>query len=396
MAIDDQAVLGVIPLFPEETEEAIGERYAQWANEGLTPEDADEWVDVRPGSYWYLGTRPGIRQDARIYDVMGTDYVAAVFPLWSWGTYLDDIAGGQKVFRNAATAAKGIVTFTGLEGVEVEPGTTVAVEGPAEQVEGKEYEVTVGGTIPESGTIDLAVEALAAGVAGDAPTAAVTLLQSELAGVESVTNADPILGGADPEDDESLRERLIEAKDGEGPGNVTDYKVWSRAYSGEIGRVVVIPLWEGAGTVLVIVLTASGDPVSAETVEGLQAFLDPIPAKGEGIAPIGPTVTVATAEAVDVDVSAKVELEAGYTLDGAGGTVALEEALKVAIATPVQNSQPGGEVVLQSIVGAIMSVTGVHDVASVKLNGEAKNITLDSDPAEVGSIGTITLTEGAV
>lgn len=396
MAINDQAVLGLTPLFPEETEEAIAKRYEQWANEGLTPDDVEEWTDTRAGAFWYIATRPGIRQDARIYDVMGTDYVAACFPLLSWGEYLDDLAGGQKIFRNPATRATGVVTFTGAPGTEIGAGTTVAVEGPADQVEGKEYEVTEAGVIGGGGTVDLPVEALAAGAGGNAPAASVTLLQSEVAEVEAVTNADPITGGTDPEDDESLRERLIESRDGEGPGNTTDYKVWSRAFSNEIRRVVVVPLWKGAGTVLVIVLTATGDPVSEVTVDGLQAFLDPIPSAGEGLAPVGAAVTVTTAEAIKVDVSAKVEFENGYTLDGIGGTTAMKEAIEDAITTTVESSQPGGEVVLQSVVAAIMSLVGVHDVGSVKLNGKAENVALSSNPAQVASIDEITLVEGPV
>jgi uncharacterized phage protein gp47/JayE len=392
MPIDDLDVLGLIPLFPEETEQTIAERYEQWANEGLTPDDAEEWTDTRSGSFWYIATRPSIRQDAKTYDLMGTEFVAAAMPLLSWGEYLDDLAAGVKIERNPATIAKGVVTFTGAPGTEVAPGVTVAVEGPADQVESQEYEVTVGGTIGGGGTIDLAVVALASGVAANAPAAAVTLLQSEVGGVEAVTNADPILGGAEPESDESLRERLIESKDGEGPGNTTDYAVWSRAYSAEIGRVVVIPLWNGAGTVLVIALTSSGDPVSEETVDGLQIFLDPVPGKGEGLAPVGATVTVATAEGLKVDVTGEVEFEVGYSLDGAGGTIALEDALKTAISLPIAGSQPGGEVVLQSVAAAIMSIRGVHDLRNLKLNTKAENVALKSVPAQVGEPDSIELT----
>lgn len=396
MAIDDLDVLGIIPLFPDETEEAIAERYEQWANEGLTPEDADDWVDTRAGSFWFMATRPGIRQDAKTYDLMGTEYIAAAFPLLTWGEYLDDLSAGVKIERNPATTAKGVATFTGAGGTEIGPGTTVAVEGPAEQVEGKEYEVTEGGTIPEGGSIELPIEALDSGVAGNAPAASVTLLQSEVAGVESVTNTDPILGGADPESDESLRGRLIEARDGEGPGNTKDYAVWSRAYSAEVGRVVIIPLWNGAGTVLVIALSPTSDPVSEETVDGLQAFLDPVPGKGEGFAPVGATVTVATAEGLTVNVVGKIEFESGYSLDGAGGTVGLEEAIEAKVASIIEMSQPGGEVVLQAVIAAIMSIRGVHDVAEVKLNEKAENVALESAPAEVGEAGTISFEEGEV
>jgi len=395
MAIDDLDVLGIVPLFPGETEEVIAERYEQWANEGLTPDDAEEWVDTRAGSFWYMATRPSIRQDAKTYDLMGTEYPAAAMPLLSWGEYLDDLAAGVKIERNPAETAKGVVTFTGVAGTTIGAGTTVAVEGPAEQVEAQEYEVTEEGKIPGGGSIDLPVEALSSGVAANAPAAAVTLLQSEVVGVEAVTNADPILGGADPESDESLRERLIESKDGEGPGNTRDYAVWSRTYSSEVGRAVVIPLWNGAGTVLVIVLTSAGDPVSEETVDGLQAFLDPVPGKGEGLAPVGATVTVATAKGLKVDVAVEVELETGYSLDGAGGTIALEETLKAAISLPISGSQPGGEVVLQSVAAAIMSIRGVHDLRSLKLNTKAENIALESAPAQVGEPGVIAITAGS-
>ena len=395
MAIDDLGVLGLIPLFPEETEEAIAERWEQWANEGLTPDDSEDWTDTRPGSFWYLATRPGIRQAARTMDVMGTEYVAACFPLLSWGEYLDDHAAGQKIFRNPATFAKGIVTFTGTPGTEIAAGTVVAVEGPADQVEGKEYQVTEGGEIGGEGSVDLPVEALESGSAGSAPAASVTLLQSELPEVEAVTNADPILGGEDPESDESLRTRFIEARDGEGPGNRADYAVWSRAYSGEIDRVVVIPLWKGAGTVLVIVLGKTG-PVAKATVEGLQDFLDPVPGQAEGLAPLGAEVTVSTAEAITADVAAEVEFESGYSLDGEGGTVALSDALKTTIAETIANGRPGGEVVLQAIVGAIMSVQGVHDVGAVTLDGKTENIALESSPAQVAELGELVLTEGEV
>jgi uncharacterized phage protein gp47/JayE len=391
--------LDLLPLFPEETEEAIRLRWDTWANEGLTVEDAEEWVDVREGGFFFIASQPGVREAARTYDLMGTEYPAAIFPLFSWGEYLDDLALGYKVERLAATPAGGIVTFSGDEGTVIGPGTTVGVEAAVEDADVREYEVTEGGTIDASGEIDLPVVAREAGFATRAGAGQVTILLStvESEGEVTVTNAEPIVGGTDPETDEKLRERLLEVFEGKGPGNIHDYEVWARAYIG-VGRVTVIPVWDGPGSVKVIVLTAEGLPVSVEVVEGLQAFLDPVAGKGHGQAPVGHTVTVATATSKDITVSAKVEFEDGFTLDGLGGTTAMEAALLASIAEYVNAVQPGQEIVLQKIVGRLVAFDGVHDVGSVKIDGEAKNLALDDDPAEVGvlDVEASVLTEGSV
>lgn len=377
-----------LPLFPEETEATIRERWAAWANEGLTEEDVDRWVDVREGSFFYIATAPGVREAARIYDLMGTEFPASAFPLWTWGEYMDDLAFGFDLERNAASFAGGVATFTSEDEAEIPAGTQVAVEG------GPEYQTTEGGEIPPGGgSIDLPVKALLSGSEGNVGVAAISLLESPFDEAITIANAEAIVGGSDPETDEALRTRLLAAHEGKGPGNRKDYEIWALTYGEGIGRAVVIPLWAGPGTVLVILLTAEGDPVSEETVEGFQAFIDPVAGMGDGQAPIGPTVTVTTAEQVLVDVSAKVEFDSGYSLDGAAGTVALEEAIEEAIASEVNASQPGDEIVLQKIVGRIVAIGGVHDVGSVKLNGVAANVALDDNPAQVGVLDDLTLEE---
>lgn len=388
MAIEDDSDQ-FLPLFPEETEQAIRERWAAWANEGLTEEDVDDWVDVREGSFWYIATAGGIREAARIYDLMGSEFPASTFALWTWGEYMDDMALGLDLDRIAASYAAGEVTFTADEEVELPAGTQVAVE------DGPEFQTTESGTIPAGGgrSVDLPVRALLAGSEGNAGAGAVTLLESPFDEAVVVTNAEPIIGGTDPETDEALRGRLLAAYEGKGPGNKHDYVVWGLSYGQGIGRVVVIPLWDGPGTVLVILLTAEGDPVSRDTVDGFQAFIDPVAAEGEGQAPIGPTVTVTTATTVRIDVDAEVEFESGYSLDGTAGTVALEDAITNAIAAVINSSQPGDEVVRQKIIGRIVSITGVHDVGVVRLNADTRNVALDDNPAEVGILDDLVLTE---
>lgn len=503
MATETNDFLDILPLYGGETEEVIYARWVGWANEGLTPEDVDEWIDTREGSHFFVFTAPMKREVARAYDLMGTEVPASTMPLWSWGGYLDDIAAGYLVERNAATPAKGFVTFLGKE-LTIVAGARVGTELGSEEATPKEYEVTEGGstadplggpenlkssvenegggmadgdhfyvvttvnaegestasavkkvTVAAGGDgivkltwdavagatgyrvfrgalvggpfdfvgdtevaelkddgvpapdntihppaedttgdrITLPVEAVTTGVGTNAAAGEVTVQLSSI-GADSITNAELIRGGTDPETDESLREKLLARFEGKGPGNKHDYEVWSLSYGEGIGRVVVIPLWAGDNTVLIIALTESGDPVSEAAVEGLKAFLDPVAGKGEGQAPVGHNVTVTTAEAVEIDVDAKVEFEDGYSLDGAGGTVAMRDEITAAVREYVETAEPGNEVVRQKVIGRISSFAGVHDVdGGLTLNGKAENVALEANPAQVGTLGTLTLEE---
>lgn len=398
--VDDLGAEEFIPLFPDDAnEETILARWQAWANEGLTPDDVDEWVDVRPGSFWYIACMPGIREAARIYDQMGTDYPSAAFALWSWGEYLDDIAEAIGVTRLAATFASGEATFTGAEGDTVPAGARVAVEGAADGTPGPEYEVQADGTIAVGDTtVTVPITAAEAGSAGNVGGAAIVLMVTPLADtITAVTNADPISGGSDVETDEGLRQRVIDAFQSQGSGTVRDYERWALSYAG-VGFVFVLPLWDGPGTVKVVILDSDRQPSVAAIIDGLQAYLDPVAGTGAGQAPIGATVTVTTAALVDVDVTATVEPEEGYSLDGTAGTVNLTPALEEAITAAVEAGEPGGEVVRADVQGRMMRIAGVHDVGGLTLSGAGPNgnVALDDDPAQVGAVGTIDLTEGSV
>jgi hypothetical protein len=164
-----------LPLFPEETEETIRARWDAWANEGLTPDDVEDWTDTREGSFFQINTQTGVREAARVYDVMGTEFVAAGIPFWSWGTYLDDIALTFQLERQAAVKAEGTVTFTGDDGTVIPAGTGVAAEAASEADDAREYETTEEVTIA-SGTADATIEAQEAGSASDAAALAVDIL----------------------------------------------------------------------------------------------------------------------------------------------------------------------------------------------------------------------------
>lgn len=250
----------------------------------------------------------------------------------------------------------------------------------------------VGGIIGSGGTLALQVRAQNAGVEGNVAAGAITAPQTPLPGV-TFSNEAATEGGTEPETDEALAQRLLEEFAGKGGGTVRDYKVWARERAG-VGGATVIATWAGPNTVLVIVTDAEGNPTSMETVELLQAELDPVAGQGAGKAPVGATVTVETAAVLNVTIAGTLDFEDGYSLDGFGGTVALEAPIERALTSYVETVVSGGEVVRSQVEGRIAVVPGVHDVGDIEINGKAENLPVPTSPPKVPRLVTLTLTPG--
>lgn len=257
--------------------------------------------------------------------------------------------------------------------------------------------VTPSGTEPNRNTtsgITLAAQAVTPGVAGNVAAGAITSLDTVIAAVISVNNPDRFRGGAEQESDADFRIRILGAYLGaSGGGNVADYRRWAMSQQG-VERVSVIPVWNGPGTVLVVVMQRDGSPVAQTVVDSLQSFLDPIPGQGAGQAPIGATVSVTTSTMLDIDIVGMVIPEFGYSLDGVQNTIATRSSILASLSTYLRSLEPGGTVVYEHIQ-ACFFVPGVHDISGVTVNGTVgQSIELAAGlQPEVAWLGTVTLSE---
>jgi uncharacterized phage protein gp47/JayE len=297
----------------------------------------------------------------------------------SWGA----VAGamGYNIYRSTATgtASKKRITTT--------VNTNYTDEGAAATEEGLPTENTTGGKYRAP------IEAVVAGGAGNIGIGAITTILDALAGVDSVTNEDALLDGADEEDDEELRKRLLLEFQGGAAGNQTDYERWALRESASVGLVTVIPVADGPGTVTVVVMSPTGDQLSEDVVDDLQEVLDPLPGQGAGIAPIDHTVSVVTAEGVIITPVAEIEFDPGFSLDGAGGTVALRAIIAEAISGYVDMLGSGEDVIYDRVKAAIYSVEGVHKVLTLTVNGGTADIAISTSPAQTAQMATPILTE---
>jgi uncharacterized phage protein gp47/JayE len=123
---------------------------------------------------------------------------------------------------------------------------------------------------------------------------------------------------------------------------------------------------------------------------------------GDGLAPVGTMVTVGTPSVLTIDIGATIALDDGYSLDGSGGTIAVESQIDEVLDEYINGLPPGGEnppgvespvgsgtVLLNRVRARIHSVPGVYDVSGLTLNGSGANVTVGA--TQIPKVGTVSL-----
>jgi len=331
----------------------------------------DEY-DKSEGSFFYDALAPAALELAQAYIQM--DLVLQYgFAQTTYGQYLDYRAGEHGLTRKVATKATGQVTITGSEGAVIADGSLFSTGA------GVQFETTVEISIDETGQVDAIVEAVSTGSSGNVPTAAITHIPVSIAGVTAVTNAAPTTGGTDQETDAALLERLLEAvREPATSGNSAHYKQWAKEVSG-IGDAKVFPIWNGAGTVKVVIIDTDKQPASSEVVTDVSGYID-------DVRPIGATVTVASASGLDIDVSATVTLATEAILAD------VQTAFEVSLESYLQGIAFEQDYVSYAQVGSLLlDTSGVLDYTGLTLNLGTANVTIDD--TEVAIVGTVSLGE---
>lgn len=183
--------------------------------------------------------------------------------------------------------------------------------------------------------------------------------------------------GIDEEDTESLRSRyLASTKYPSSSGNVYHYKQWATEVSG-VGDAKVFPLWNGPGTVKVVIVDSEKKPASGllitETAEHI-----------EEMRPIGANVTVVSGEAKEISISAEVVLASGYRLQDV-----IDEFKKVVTEYFKSIAFSLSYVSYAKIGTMLLSVGGVLDYSLLKINNTVTNISLNDE--EIPVLGNVEL-----
>lgn len=196
-------------------------------------------------------------------------------------------------------------------------------------------------------------------------------------GLESIEITELLIPGEDEESDASIRERYQDTFDTQPfGGNVEDYIQKTNALAG-VGSTKVTPVWNGGGTVLLCILNSQYSQASSTLVNTVQEAIDPDPqGTGLGIAPIGHTVTVRTADNVTINIKTSITCQEGYSFEGLKAQIeAAMEAYLLEIRTAWAD-ESSSVVRISQIETRILNIQGVIDVTNTKINNIASNLAL--------------------
>lgn len=188
-----------------------------------------------------------------------------------------------------------------------------------------------------------------------------------------------LIPAEDDEDTEALRTRYLNSFDSNPfGGNKQDYKDKTDALDG-VGGTVVIPVWNGGGTVKLVIIDSNYNVASSTLVKTVQEAIDPAPqGTGVGIAPIGHTVTVVSATALSITVKARITLNEGYTWSQLQGKAT--EVVEVYF-LEMRKAWENGVITVRvsQIENRLLNLDGILDVADTTLNGVAGNLVLTQE-----------------
>jgi uncharacterized phage protein gp47/JayE len=329
-------------------------------------------IDKRQGSVVYDLLAPAAAELAQAYIEMD-NVLNLGFADTTYGEYLDRRAAEQGLTRKAAVKAAGQVTFSGPDGTVIPVGTRVSTEG-----ENPIYFVTTAEGTITSGSVTVDAEAEVGGVDGNVDAGKITVVLGDLSGVVTVTNAQPFAGGINEETDEELLARYKEHVTRPiTSGNKFQYEAWAKEIAG-IADARCYPLWNGNGTVKVVVVNSEKRSPSASVIQAVADYI-------ETVRTVGADVTVVGVTEVPINVSAMITLANGVTLADA------EADIRARITEYFKQIAFYETTVRYTAIGnAILDAKGVIDYANLTVNGSVTNVILNDD--EVPILGAVNIT----
>lgn len=268
------------------------------------------------------------------------------------GQFLERWASIWGVARRRATKATGMVDLIGSDGSVIPVGTLLQLSGAGD------YEVATSAMIA-GGTATAQITAVEGGASGNAAAGARLSLVSPILGVSSEASvADGGLsGGADEEDDESLRRRLLQRIRNPPHGGADfDYERWAEEVA-FVRRAFSFPLHAGLGTVGVS-FTVNNKPANdppLPTAEELAQVASYIEAHDEPVTGrrVGRPVTAAVS--VFAPQTHPVDFNITLVPDTAEVRAAVEAELRDYI---LRNQKPGAVLRISNLRAAISASAG--------------------------------------
>lgn len=279
------------------------------------------------------------------------------------------------IVRTPATKSRGTLLVSGNGVVTIGD----IFESPA----GVQFTATETKNISGSGQVS--ITAMQAGVVGNVPAGQITQMPVTISGITAVTNPLPTHDGYEAETDDNLRSRYyVAVRTPPTSANVFHYLQWAGEVSG-VGAAKIFPVERGPNTVEVVIIDQDRLPPSIALVEAVQEYIDPgSEGLGHGVAPIGAQCYVLGATPLLLNVSVTIQTISSYTEVEVLTNIedSIRDYLKsIAFLQNYASHARIGEAILNS--------EGVGDYSGLLINGLAENPQIGAK--EVAVLGGVTL-----
>lgn len=289
-------------------------------------------------------------------EIQGEWVLAQSFPQTAQGEYLDYHADARGLKRLEGTKAKGVLRFS--VGSPAAAALTISVRTVCTTEDGAAFQTTEEVILPVGAMeVDAEAEAVEPGRSGNAASRTITVMTACPVGVTACTNPAAFSGGSDGEDDETLRERVLESYRRLPNGaNAAWYEQTAMSHEG-VAEAQAVGRARGIGTVDVYIAAEDGAP------EGV--LLEAVRADLQERREIAVDVRVLAPVEESVNVAAAVAVEDGYGFEEV--RVRVEQAL----AAFFNGRLLGKGVRVAELSSIIFRLEGVQNV---KLSGPAADI----------------------
>lgn len=194
-------------------------------------------------------------------------------------------------------------------------------------------------------------------------------------GLEYAEITEILIPGEDEESTEDFRKRYFLSVQTEAfGGNVIDYKYKTKSIDG-VGGVKVYPVWNGGGTVKLVIQNSLFQQPSLTLIDQVQTIIDPVQNSGTGlgIAPIGHVVTVVGVGVEDIDIVSEITLQDGYVWDDVKNLA--EQTINQYLLELNSDWENQNNIIVRisQIETHLLNVSGIIDVADTEINNVAEN-----------------------
>ena len=356
-------------------------------------------LDMSPGGHAYNLTIATALVIAEVCEFVLPEVIKLIFPEYSYGEFVDGHAKVNGMTRRSANAASGKLTITGEPNAVIPAGSMFSTAAVNDEPS-VDYETLEAATIPESGSVTVAVECTQAGIIGNATENTILLVSSRLTGITAVTNEEPLTGGTEEEDDESLIERIVEFNKSQGEsyvGSASDYKRWAMSVPG-VGSATVISAQDTSGLVTIIITDANGDPATEQLCTSVYNYIMKPDNPNERLAPTNAYLKVTPPTTMQISIKATVELADEATLE------AVKTAYMAQLALYLPVALDDGEIKYSRVAAALAAVEGANDYTDLQIGlkvGETvtygtSNIAITSNQLPTIDAEDLILTSGTV